>query len=60
MSIVQIKLLAAILGLLAMLGAAYLYQARQDHRPGYVLTEEDKTRSKKLLPKSPSRNYLEP
>lgn len=60
MSMVQIKLLAAILALLAMLGGAYLYQTRRNQRPAYVLTDQDKARSQKLLPKEAPKAYLEP
>ena len=55
----QIKILAAGLGLLAVLVGAYLRNSRQDHRPAYVLTEQDQKLSRKLAQKPPTI-YQEP
>jgi uncharacterized protein YxeA len=56
---IQIKILAAILAVLCVVGAAYLRNSRRDQQPGYVLTEQDKQQSKKLA-QSPPTTYLEP
>jgi len=55
----QIKLLGGILAVLSVLTAAYLRYSREDHKPAYVLTEQDKQLSKKLAQKPPAI-YLEP
>jgi hypothetical protein len=59
MTALQVKLLAAILGVITVVGAAYLRNSREDHRPAYVLTEQDKQLSKKLA-QHPPATYLEP
>jgi hypothetical protein len=59
MTAIQVKLLAAILGVITVVGAAYLRNSREDHQPAYVLTDQDKDLSKKLAQKPPT-TYLEP
>jgi hypothetical protein len=55
----QIKLLAAILGVLALLAAVYLRNSRRDHAPVVVIGEKEKELQKKLAQKPPA-TYQEP
>jgi len=55
----QIKLLAGILGVLTLAATAYFRNSREDHKPAYVLTEQDQQLSKKLAQHPPTA-YLEP
>ncbi len=56
---IQIKILAGILGVLAMLAGAYLRTSRQDHQPAVVLTDQDQQLRQKLAQKPPAI-YQEP